>query len=140
MSLRNVWNDDQRSRLVAQLHSTSRAFAAALPAEDAIDGLIMNLHLCLALDLEPQAVQDVFGQRTLAFVLGMMAASQTDSVAPRYSVDLACDLSGRRQFVETRIGMVGTDGRLHIDQGEMNGRNDGTIHLVFRSRACGRRN
>ncbi len=109
-------------------------------AEEAIDGLIMNLHLCLALDLEPQAVQEIFGQRTLAFVLGMMAAAQTDSVSPRYSIDLACDLSGRRQFVETQIGTVNADGRLHIDQGEMNVRNDGTIDLVFRSLPGGRHN
>ena len=131
MSLQQVWSGEQRRNLISQLYSTSRAFAAALPAEDAIDGLIMNLHLCLALDLAAQEVQEIFGQRTLTFLIGMLSASQTENLTPRYKMQLKSDLFCRRPLVETRIGTVGPDRRLRDEQ---HGLDNDTIHLVFRSR------
>ena len=131
MSLQQGWSATQRPNLISQLYSPSRAFAAALPDEEAIDGLIMNLHLCLALDLAAQEVQEIFGQRTLSFVIGMLSASQTENLAPRYKVQLKSDLFCRRPLVETRIGTVGPDRRLRDEQ---HGLDNDTIHLVFRSR------
>ncbi len=131
MSLREVWSGKQRRHLISQLQSTSRAFAAALPAEDAIDGLIMNLHLCLALELSAEEVQEIFGQRTLTFLVGMLSASQTESVSPRYKTIPKSDLFCQRPLVETRIGIVGADRRFRDEQ---HGLDNDTIHLVFRSR------
>ena len=131
MSLHEVWSGEQRRHLISQLHSTSRAFAAALPAEDAIDALIMNLHLCLALDLATQEVQSIFGQRTLTFLIGMLSASQTESVSPRYKARPKPDLFCQRPPVETRIGTVGPDRRMHDEQ---HGLDNDTIQIVFRSR------
>jgi len=131
MSLREVWSGEQRRHLISQLYSTSRAFAAALPAEDAIDGLIMNLHLCLALDLATQEVQSIFGQRTLTFLIGMLSASQTESVSPRYKAHPKPDLFCQRPLVETRIGTVGPDRRMRDEQ---HGLDNDTIQIVFRSR------
>jgi hypothetical protein len=134
MSLHNVWSGDQRRRLISQLHGMSRAFVAALPAEDAIDGLIMNLHLCLALDLTTQEVQAIFGQRTLIFLAGMVSASQTESLSPRNLARFTTGLSCTRKFVETRIGTVGPDRRLRDEQ---HGLDNDTIHVVFRGRPDG---
>lgn len=131
MSLREVWSGEQRRHLITQLHSTSRAFAAALPAEDAIDGLIMNLHLCLALELSAEEVQDIFDRRTLTFLAGMLSASQTESMSPRHKIQFKSDLFCQRPLVETRIGTVGPDRRLSDQQ---QGLDNETIHLVFRSR------
>jgi hypothetical protein len=131
MSLREIWSGKQRRHLISQLHTTSRAFAAALPAEDAIDGLIMNLHLCLALDLAAEEVQAIFGRRTLTFLLGMLSASHTESVSPRYKTHPKPDLFCPRPLVETRIGTIGPDRRLRDEQ---HGLDNDTIHLVFRSR------
>ena len=131
MSLHEVWSGEQRRRLISQLYSTSRAFAAALPAEDAIDGLIMNLHLCLALELSTQEVQDIFGQRTLTFLIAMLSAAQTESPSPRYKTQFKPGLLCGRPMVETRIGTIGPDGRLRDEQ---RGLDNNTIHLVFRSR------
>ncbi len=131
MSLQQVWSGAQRRNLISQLASTSRAFAAALPDEEAIDGLIMNLHLCLALELDAPEVQEIFGQRTLSFLIGMLAASQTENLTPRYKMQLKSDLFCQRPLVETRIGTVGPDGRLRDEQ---HGLDNDTIHIVFRGR------
>lgn len=131
MSLQQVWSGEQRRHLISQLYSTSRAFAAALPDEEAIDGLIMNLHLCLALDLAAQEVQEIFGRRTLSFLVGRLAASQSESLSPRYKINLKPDLFCQRPLVETFIGTVGPDGRLRNEQ---QGLDNDTIHLVFRGR------
>jgi hypothetical protein len=134
MSLRQVWSGEQRCRLISQLRSTSRVFAAALPAEDAIDGLIMNLHLCLALELATEEVQAIFGRRTLTFLIGMLSASQTESVTTRYKIHPRPDQFCPRPLVETRIGTIGPDRRLSDQQ---QGLDNDTIHLVFRSRSGG---
>ncbi|MFN8465386.1 MAG: hypothetical protein U0X20_07540 [Caldilineaceae bacterium] len=134
MSLRNMWSGDQRRNLISQLCSTSRAFTVALPAEEAVDGLIMNLHLCLALDLSTEEVQEIFGRRTLTFLVGMISASQTESVSPQYKLNLKADLFCERPLVETRIGTIGPDGRLRDEQ---NGLDNETINIVFRSRPGG---
>ena len=131
MSLRQLWSGEQRRHLISQLHSTSRAFVAALPAEDAIDGLIMNLHLCLALELAAEEVQEIFGRRTLTFLVGMLSASQTESLRPRYKMKLNTDLACRRPLAETRIGTIGADGRLRDEQ---QGLDNDTINIVFRGR------
>jgi hypothetical protein len=131
MSLQQVWSGEQRRHLISQLYSTSRAFAAALPDEEAIDGLIMNLHLCLALDLAAQEVQEIFGRRTLSFLVGRLSASQSESLSPRYKINLKPDLFCQRPLVETFIGTVGPDGRLRNEQ---QGFDNDTIHLVFRGR------
>lgn len=134
MSLRQVWSGEQRRHLISQLHRTSRAFAAALPAEEAIDGLIMNLHLCLALELAAEEVQEIFGTRTLNFLVGMLSASQTESVSPRYKLNPKSDLFCQRPLVETRIGTIGPDRRLRDEQ---HGLGNDTISIVFRSRPGG---
>ncbi len=131
MSLRAVWSGEQRRNLISQLHSTSRAFIAALPAEEAIDGLIMNLHLCLAIDLATHEVQSIFGQRTLTFLVGMLAASQTENPSPHMKARFTPGLACARPYAQTRIGAVSPDGRLHDEQ---RGLDNDTIHLVFRSR------
>lgn len=135
MSLREIWSGDQRRHLISQLQSTSRAFIAALPAEDAVDGLIMNLHLCLALDLATEEVQAIFGRRTLTFLVGMAAASQTESVGPRMRAQFTPGLVCARPYAQTRIGAVGPDRQLHDEQ---RGLDNDTIHLVFRSRPSSR--
>jgi hypothetical protein len=132
MSLRNVWNTEQRSRLLTQLRATSRSFAAALPADEAIDGLIMNLHLGLALELSAEELLTIFGQRTLTFLAGMAAASPPDAGSPRNLAAIAAALSCRRPLVRTQIGAIGKDGRLHLDDQTSTGGDDGTIHLIFR--------
>lgn len=134
MSLQQVWSGEQRRNLISQLYSTSQAFAAALPDEEAIDGLIMNLHLCLALDLAAQEVQEIFGRRTLTFLVGRVAAAQSESPSPRYKISLKPDLFCQRPLVETRIGTVGPDGLLHNEQ---RGLDNDTIHVVFRGRPGG---
>jgi hypothetical protein len=139
MSLRNQWNAAQRRNLQAQLRSTSRAFADALPAEEAVDGLIMNFHLCLALELTRQEMQDIFGRRVLAFLAMMTAAAQTEGRRPRYAVDPTAGLGCRRPLAETKIGKIGADGELHPDDAHRApGLDDGTIHVLFR-RNTGRR-
>jgi hypothetical protein len=132
MSLRNVWNAEQRSRLLAQLRTMSRSFAAALPAEEAIDGLIMNLRLSLALELSAEELVDIFGQRTLTFLAGMAAASPLEAGSLRNLAAIAGALACRRPLVETQIGVIGRDGRLHVDDHRSGGSHDGTIHLIFR--------
>jgi hypothetical protein len=133
MSLQNVWNGEQRGRLLTQLRSTSRAFAAALPAEEAVDGLIINLHLCLALDLSAAELLNIFSPRTLTFLAGMTAASPIETGVPRDLPGLAAALSCHHPPVATKIGVIGRDGRLQVDdQPPTAGSHDGTIHLIFR--------
>ena len=135
MSLRHVWNDAQRRRLLAQLAATSRFFAAALPDGDAIDGLIMNLHLCLTLELSPAEVQSVFGPRALQFLAGMLAAGHSESVEPRYALDPDA-LPFRRPLVKTEIGQFDAAGNFRPAPSGAGGasRAAGTVRVIFRGR------
>lgn len=132
MSLRHIWNDEQRSRLLSQLAANSRAFTAALPAEEAIDGLIMNLHLCLTLELSPAEVQAIFSAPVLTFLAGMLAASHSENVEACYALDPDTPLR-RRPLVKTEIGQV-ESGTLCPASAGAAGRASGTVHLVFRGR------
>jgi hypothetical protein len=145
MSLRNQWDAAQRDRLRVQLCALSRAFAADLPAEEAIDGLIMNLCLCRALEFSAEEMHEIFGGRSLAFLGAMAAAAKTETVAPQRALDFAAGLGCRRPAVQTQIGTIGPDGRLRADgagagagDGAGAGVDDGTIHLVFRRSASRR--
>jgi hypothetical protein len=131
MSLRNQWDAAQRGRLRAQLRSMSRAFAAGLPAEEAIDGLIMNLCLCRALEFSTEEIHEIFGSRTLAFLGTMAAAAKTERVAPRRALDPAAGLGCLRPPVQTQIGTFGPDGKLRAATNNA-GVDDGTIHFLFR--------
>ena len=134
MSLRHVWNDEQRRRLLAQLAATSRFFTAALPDEDAIDGLIMNLHLCLTLELSPAEVQSVFSTRALHFLAGMLAAGHSESVRPRHSLDPdAAPL--RRPLVKTEVGQIDAGGNFRpLPAAGGAGGPGGAVRIVFRGR------
>ncbi len=61
----------------------------------------------------------------------MLAASQTESLSPRYKAHPKPDLFCQRPLVETRIGTVGPDRRLRDEQ---HGLDNDTIQIVFRSR------
>lgn len=134
MSLRDVWNEEQRSRLIAQLTATSRAFAAALPAEDAIDGLIINLHLCLTLELSPAEVQRIFSAHVVTFLAGMLAAAHSENAKPQYSLDPSLLLPQEQHFVQTQIGVIDGSGKLRPPAAHPAARSDGTVHLIFRGR------
>ena len=135
MSLRHVWNAEQRSRLLAQLAVKSRGFAAALPDAEAVHGLIINLHLCLTLELTPAEVQEVLGGRALNFLNDMLAAGRSESIKPRFAVDLAPALS--RQPVRTQLGVIDANGDLRPATAppDLGG---STVRLVFRGPAGGR--
>lgn len=136
-SLRHLWNDAQRSRLIAQLTANSRAFAAALPDEEAVDGLIMNLHLCLTLELSPAEVQAVFGARVLGFLTGMLATAKSDNPRPYYAIDPTFTLPGAQPLVQTQIGVIDAKGELRAVAAQPNSGADGTVRLIFRGRPGG---
>jgi hypothetical protein len=137
MSLRQIWNEEQRSRLIAQLTVTSRAFAAALPAEDAVDGLIINLHLCLTLELSPAEVQRIFSPRVVTFLAGMLAAAHSENTRPQQGIDLSLPLPNGHSPVQTQIGRIDGDGKLRPIAAYPAARGQGTVHVVFRGRTNG---
>lgn len=135
MTLRNVWNEQQRRRLIAQLATTSRAFAGALPAEEAIDGLIINLHLCLTLELSPAEVQEVLGARVLSFLAAMLAAAHSENVRPQPAIDIHWPLPAGQPLVKTQIGVIDRSGKLRPAAPQETDQPRGTVHLIFRGRA-----
>ncbi len=134
MSLRHVWNTDQRRRLLAQLAAKSRSFVAALPDAEAVDGLIINLHLCLTLELTPAEVQEVLGGRALNFLNDMLAAGRSESIKPRFAVDLAPAFS--LQPVRTQLGVIDANGDLRPATAPP-GFGGGAVRLVFRGPSSG---
>jgi hypothetical protein len=135
MSSRDVWSEEQRSRLIAQLTATSRAFAAALPAENAIDGLIINLHLCLTLELSPAEVQRIFSPRVVTFLAGMLAAAHSEGIEPQVPFDPGMPSAQEARLVQTQLGVIDGSGALRAAPAPPTSSSDGVVHLVFRSRA-----
>jgi hypothetical protein len=140
MSLENRWNHSQRVRLVAQLKNSSQAFAGRLPDTEAVDGLIMNLQICIALGLAPADMFELFGPRVWYFLTSMLAASQSETVEPELAFNLAETALCQKRFAVTRFGVIGADGRMLADEQTTGGNPDGTVHLVFRSRKGTSRN
>jgi hypothetical protein len=133
MSLENTWNERQRTHLAAQLKASSRKLAGKLPDTEAIDGLIMNFQICIALGLAPVDMFELFGLRVWYFLTSMLAASQSENVKPELAFDPAENVLCSERFVATRFGVIGADGRMLAAEQTTGGNPDGTVHLVFRS-------
>lgn len=133
MSLANTWNDGQRARLVAQLKASSQAFAGSLLDTEAVDGLIINFQLCIALGLSPAEMFELFGPRVWYFLTNMLAAGQSENIEPELAFDPAENALCYKRFVVTRFGVIGADGRMLAGEQTTGGNPDGTVHLMFRS-------
>lgn len=111
----------------------ARLCAVHLPEGFAVDALLMLYEICVAHDLSPAEMVEMFGQSTLHFIEAGAHTAYLENPQPGCKIDTGWE----RPFVITEIGCIGKDRVLRRATDADEGGKAFLFQEIFRRRRSG---